>query len=153
MRASGYRRLDLVDPSRIPSCYPYFSSCLYPQNQANSARVGDMVSHLNASLSFIPSEILDLPEGTIEKYLQEEPGLEPFRKHLSDLLETKPYRLSADTEAALAALGEVFAAPYTIYQRGKLSDMSFESVLHSPLQRINARQAYTCWKCQNSMVR
>ena len=102
-----------------------------PKNQANSARVGDMVSHLNASLSFIPSEILALPEGEIEKFLQEEPGLEPFRKQLSDLLETKPHRLSADTEAALAALGEVFAAPYTIYQRGKLSDMSFESVTDS----------------------
>ncbi|MGG1659842.1 oligoendopeptidase F [Brevibacillus sp. NRS-1366] len=99
-----------------------------PQNQANSARVGDVVSKLNAALSFIPSEILALPDGEIERFLQEEPGLEPFSKHLSDLLETKPHRLSAETEATLAALGEVFAAPYTIYQRGKLSDMSFDSV-------------------------
>ncbi|HBZ79429.1 MULTISPECIES: oligoendopeptidase F [Brevibacillus] len=99
-----------------------------PLNQANSARVGDVVSTLNAALSFVPSEILALPDGTIEKYLQEEPGLAPFARSLSDLLETKPYRLSADTESAIAALGEVFAAPYTIYQRGKLSDMSFAPV-------------------------
>lgn len=32
-----------------------------PQNQANSARVGDVLSQLNAALSFIPSEILALP--------------------------------------------------------------------------------------------
>ncbi|MED4581225.1 oligoendopeptidase F [Brevibacillus choshinensis] len=102
-----------------------------PQNQANSARVGDAISTLNAALSFIPSEILELPDGSIEKYLQEEPGLEPFRKNLEDLLETKPHRLSADTEAALASLGEVFSAPYTIYQRGKLSDMTFTPVQDS----------------------
>lgn len=101
-----------------------------PQNQANSARVGDAISALNAALSFIPSEILALPEGTIERYLQEEHGLEVFRKNLEDLLETKPHRLTAETESALASLGEVFSAPYTIYQRGKLSDMSFEPVLN-----------------------
>ncbi|WP_301172904.1 oligoendopeptidase F [Brevibacillus nitrificans] len=102
-----------------------------PQNQAISARVGDAISALNAALSFISSEILDLPDGTIETYLQEEPGLETYRKSLHELLETKPYRLSADTESALAALGEVFSAPYTIYNRGKLSDMTFAAVQDS----------------------
>lgn len=102
-----------------------------PQNQANSARVGDAISALNAALSFIPSEILDLPDGVVEQFLQEEPGLRPFRKNLEDLLETKPHRLSADTESALASLGEVFSAPYTIYQRGKLSDMTFSPVKDS----------------------
>lgn len=99
-----------------------------PQNQANSARVGDVMSQLNAALSFIPSEILALPEGKIESFLAEEPGLEVFRKSLNDLLETKPYRLSAETEEAFAAMGEVFSAPYNIYARGKLSDMSFGPV-------------------------
>jgi oligoendopeptidase F len=47
------------------------------------------------------------------------------------LLETRPHRLTAETESVLASLGEVFSAPYTIYQRGKLSDMSFSSVQDS----------------------
>lgn len=97
-------------------------------NQERAARVGDLVSKINASLSFIRSEILELPEGRIEQYLEEEAGLAPYRKKLFDLLDTKPYRLSPETESALAALGEVFAAPYTIYNRGKLSDMGFEPV-------------------------
>lgn len=99
-----------------------------PLNQANSARMGDVVSQINAALSFIRSEILDLPEGQMERYLQDEPGLEPFRKTLLDLLETKPHRLTPETESVLASLGEVLGAPYTIYLRGKLSDMSFSSV-------------------------
>lgn len=99
-----------------------------PANQANSARVGNVISQVNAALSFVSSEILALPDGVIEYYLQEEQGLEPFRKSLLDLLETKPHRLSAKTESVLASLGEVLGVPYTVYQRSKLTDMSFSPV-------------------------
>ncbi|WP_372660751.1 oligoendopeptidase F [Cohnella sp.] len=99
-----------------------------PQNQANSTRSGDATAGIGAALSFIRSEILALPEGMIERYIKEEPRLEPFRKSLDDLLETKPHQLSAETEAVLASLSEVLGAPYNIYQRSKLSDMSFSSV-------------------------
>lgn len=100
-----------------------------PVNQANSARVGDIASEVSAALSFIQSEIFALPEGTIERYLEEEPELESLRKYLLELLETKNHRLSPETEEAFAALGEVHGAPYTIYQRGKSSDMSFASIV------------------------
>lgn len=99
-----------------------------PLNQANSTRSGDVTSGIGSALSFIRSEILALPEGTIERYIQEEPRLEPFRKVLDDLYETKLHQLSAETEAVLASLSEVLGAPYNIYQRSKLSDMSFSSV-------------------------
>ncbi|MGE7270571.1 oligoendopeptidase F [Brevibacillus panacihumi] len=102
-----------------------------PANQSRSAQVGDIASQIQSSLSFIRSEILDLPDGSLERFLDEEPGLLPFRKKLLDLYAAKPYRLSAETEAALAALGEVFSAPYLIYNRSKLSDMRFDSVADS----------------------
>lgn len=98
-----------------------------PDNQANSARVGSVLSTISASTSFIDSEILELNEETIEAYIKEEQGLEDFRKTLSDLLETKPHRLSPDAEEMLAAFGEVHNAPYMIYERSKTSDMKFSS--------------------------
>lgn len=116
MRASTYARLLFTEDTSNS------------QNQANSARSGDVTSRLGAALSFIRSEILELPDGMIEGYLEEEPRLEPFRKGLEDLLETKQHQLSAETEAVLASLGEVLGAPYNIYQRSKLSDMTFSSV-------------------------
>lgn len=116
LRASTYARLQLSGDGTNPAY------------QANSARVGDIAAQAGAALSFIRSELLELPDGWLERYIGEEPKLEPFRKSLMDLLETKPHRLQAETEAALASLGEVLGAPYTIYQRSKLSDMSFASV-------------------------
>lgn len=100
-----------------------------PLNQTNSDRVAALGGELNAATSFVDSELLELPAGTIEGYLASLTGLEEHRNGLEQLAEYKPYRLSTQTEAALAALGPVHAAPYAIYQRSKSSDMQFESVV------------------------
>lgn len=100
-----------------------------PVHQANSGKVGAMLAFVTSGLSFIKSEILELPDGTMVRYFEQEPSLREFRKHLEDLLLTKPFQLSPETENALAALDEVFSAPYSIYQRSKSADMEFSSVV------------------------
>jgi oligoendopeptidase F len=99
-----------------------------PTNQSNTAKFSALRTKMLAALSFINSEILALEEGSVERFLQEEPKLEPFRKSLLELLETKKHRLSAETEEALAALGDVHDAPYKIYGMAKLADMQFAPI-------------------------
>lgn len=99
-----------------------------PVNQANSAKVAAISTNAMASLSFISSEILAFEDGTIEKFLQADPELESFRTGLMDLLETKKHKLSPETEEVLAALGEVHASPYKVYEMAKLADMEFSSI-------------------------
>jgi oligoendopeptidase F len=99
-----------------------------PVNQANSSKVAAIGTQASSALSFISSEILDFEDGKIEEFLQEEPGLEPFKKNLLELLETKKYTLSPETEEVLAALGEVHSAPYNVYGMAKLADMQFSSI-------------------------
>ncbi|MCM3691135.1 oligoendopeptidase F [Neobacillus niacini] len=102
-----------------------------PINQSNSAKLSALRTKMVAALSFINSEILSLEAGSIEKYLQEETELNPFRKDLLELLETKKHRLSPDTEEVLAALGEVHSAPYSVYSMAKLADMDFAPIRDS----------------------
>ncbi|MBS4199382.1 oligoendopeptidase F [Bacillus sp. FJAT-49732] len=99
-----------------------------PVNQGNSSKVAAMLAKISADLSFIQSEILDLPDGTVDTYINENKDLQKFSKYLSDILDKKPYKLSPDTEKALASLGEVLDAPYTVYQFSKSSDMQFDSI-------------------------
>ncbi|MFZ5817730.1 MAG: oligoendopeptidase F [Bacillota bacterium] len=99
-----------------------------PANQAVAAKAQALQARLGAAFSFVQSEILLLPEGSVERYLQEEPGLEVYRNTLEQILETKPHALHPETEAALAALSEVTHAPYMIYNRAKSSDMQFEPI-------------------------
>jgi len=96
-----------------------------PQNQEDAARAAALYAKLEAACSFIKSEILALPDGTVEQFMAEEPELAEFRPYLERMLEEKPYRLSPETEMVLAALGEVHGAPYMIYERTKSADMRF----------------------------
>jgi oligoendopeptidase F len=99
-----------------------------PVNQANSAKFSALRTKMIAALSFIESEILAFEAGTIDKFYQEEPALEPFQNSLTELLETKKHKLLPETEEVLAALGEVHSAPYTIYNMTKLADMQFAPI-------------------------
>ena len=96
-----------------------------PEHQAASARVNAIGARVAASLAFIDAETLALPDGTIERFLGESTALAAHRVPLERLLETRPYRLGAETEGVLASLGEVLGAPYMIYQRSKASDIQF----------------------------
>ena len=96
-----------------------------PDDQATTARAGALGARLGASLSFVEAETLALPDGAIDRFLREDDALALHRVSLERLRETKPHRLSADTEGVLASLGEVLGAPYMIYARSKSSDIQF----------------------------
>lgn len=100
-----------------------------PVNIENSAKAGDILSNLSSSLSFVNSEIVELPDGTVERYIQELPELEPYAHSLERLIQEKAHRLTPETEKVLASLGEVLDSPYRIYLRGKLADMTFDDAL------------------------
>ena len=77
-----------------------------PEHQAAMARVNALAARMGASVAFVDSETLDLPEGTVERFLAEDAALAAHRVPLERLLETKPHRLGAETEGVLASLGD-----------------------------------------------
>ncbi|MBT2690604.1 oligoendopeptidase F [Bacillus sp. ISL-47] len=97
------------------------------ERQIDAAKASEARSELNAALSFVETEIIALPEETVKNFMKEEKGLQLFQKYFADLHERKSHALGEETEEALAALGSLFSAPYNIYNRGKLSDMQFDS--------------------------
>lgn len=99
-----------------------------PSNQGNSARIASLMAFIGSELSFLDTEILSLPEGTIDQYIKDESKLEVFKNNLEELLERKPHTLSAELEEALASLSEVHDSPYMIYGRSKSSDMQFAAI-------------------------
>ncbi len=93
--------------------------------QAALARVDALGARLQASISFVDSEILQMPDGAVAHFLTQDSGLAAHQVHLLDLLATGPHRLGADTEKVLASLGEVLESPWTIYHRSKAGDLQF----------------------------
>ena len=94
-------------------------------NQAALARVAMVEASVEAGIAFVDPEILRLPEGTVQRFLAEEPGLAVHKTNLHDLLELRPHILGEEAEKVLASLDPVLNAPYSIYSRSKSSDMQF----------------------------
>jgi oligoendopeptidase F len=99
------------------------------ERQKDASIAAEAQAVVNAELSFVETEIITLSNETLKQLMEKEHGLQSFKKYLSDLQERKPYSFSEETEEALASFGSLFSAPYTIYNRGKLSDMQFDSFI------------------------
>ncbi|MGZ5178877.1 MAG: oligoendopeptidase F [Ramlibacter sp.] len=97
-----------------------------PARQADLASAGSVAARVEAALKFVDTEILALPDGTVEGYLRANPLLAVHRTDLDDLAALKPHMLPAQTEQVLGSLGEVLDAPYMTYSRSKMGDMRFE---------------------------
>lgn len=102
-----------------------------PVGQELMGRTMAAQARLDSAIAFMRPEILSLPDGTIEGYFSEEPGLETFRRRLELILSDRPYVMSAETETAIAALREVLDAPKMVYEWTKTSDISFEPAVDS----------------------
>ncbi|KAF9118724.1 hypothetical protein BGX30_004345 [Mortierella sp. GBA39] len=85
-----------------------------PENQTNASKARDLAS----------------------QYIADQPELREFERSLRLLLQTKPHRLTAETEKVLASLGEVLDAPYRIYERSKLADMTFKQAVNGEGEEV-----------------
>jgi len=102
-----------------------------PEFSANASRAASMSARIQAETSFVQSEALALPDGTLLSYLARETALAPYRVTIEKWIASKPHVLSQESEKVLAALGEVLDAPANIYERSRTADMAFGPVTDS----------------------
>ncbi len=94
--------------------------------QEDSLFFDSIETQSETNVSFIESEITALDSDAYFRLFAENPNLSTFKNHLDEIYMKKPHILSAETEVALASIGEVTNAPYRIYQTSKGADMTFE---------------------------
>jgi oligoendopeptidase F len=102
-----------------------------PAYQAMAGKAGAMGAEIQAQTTFVQSEALGLPDGTLQQYLRDEPGLLPYRITLEKWIEKKPHMLTPEAEMVLAALGEVLSSPVEVYERSRTADLKFDAVADS----------------------
>ncbi|MDM5333385.1 oligoendopeptidase F [Ureibacillus composti] len=90
--------------------------------QMRASKVGQTYSKINAQLSFIKSECLELNETVLIKAKEQAPQYTIF---INKLIRQKPHQLHPEAEKALAAFGTTFDAPYELYNTTKLVDLEF----------------------------
>lgn len=100
------------------------------QSQSMAARVRPLVARAAGLEADMSSELTQLPEGTLERYLTEEERLSSYRTFLQDLTADRAYLLPPEAEAVLAALNEDVQRPGQIQQIAQ-ADMKFSPALDS----------------------
>ncbi|HEU4964792.1 MAG TPA: oligoendopeptidase F [Bacilli bacterium] len=116
LRASAYAGFRLATDSMEAS------------HQADSTRIAALGAGVSAGINFISSEVIALPEGTVEQWLEQDAELATYRHALENVLAYRPYTLSPESEAVVAGLGEVLESPFRVYSVSKGADMTFAPV-------------------------
>ena len=96
--------------------------------QAMSGKFMSTVVALGAACSFETPEIMAIDEQTLEGFYTAEPGLERYRRYLTDARRMKEHTLSAAEEKLLASAGEVTGAPSDIFGNLNNADMTFPDI-------------------------
>ncbi|MCE4981852.1 oligoendopeptidase F [Staphylococcus epidermidis] len=91
--------------------------------QKVNAKLNTTSGKLAGLLSFVDSEILELPDEIISE-LRSQTKYPHFIKQLQD---RKPYQLSANVEKVLATLTPTLRSPFELYGTTKSLDINFES--------------------------
>ena len=97
--------------------------------QAMVSKFSSAFVELNTSTSFEIPELLAIPDDTLEQFYAQEPGLERFRRFISDQRRHKAHTLSPAEEKLLAAAGNVTRLPSDAFGMLENADMTFPAAV------------------------
>jgi oligoendopeptidase F len=86
-------------------------------------RAMQLVVSASTIASYIEPEILAIPQTTLDRFVQDTPGLGVYKHQLDDLNRKRPHVRSAEVEAILAAAGEISDAPDSIFSMIENADL------------------------------
>ena len=96
--------------------------------QAMDDKCGTVIARVSASMSFFAPQLLEAPEETILRYIEEEPALKQYAFLLKDALREKPHVLSSAEENILAQMSEVTGATDDIFKMLNNADLTFGKI-------------------------
>lgn len=91
--------------------------------QMRSSKFSSFAAKLNSKLSFLNSELSELPADTLDEAMNNSPD---FKNFLEKLIKQKEYQLHPEVEKTLAAFSSTFNGPYGLYNTTKMVDMEFD---------------------------
>ena len=96
------------------------------QNLASRAQ--SLLVEMSERTSYIEPEIMELPEGTIEKYLQENGELRVYGQYFENMIRQKAHVLPGEMEKLLASAGELAESPKDIFSMFNNADIRFPKI-------------------------
>ena len=86
---------------------------------------------ISEELAFMEPEILSIPDGTIARFYEEEPGIRNYDVTIREIRRLKDHTLSKEMEELLASAGEMAQTPYNGFGMLSNADLRFPSAVDS----------------------
>ena len=96
------------------------------QNLASQAQ--GLLVELSESLSFVEPELMELPDGIIDTFLNENEELSVYRQYFENIIRQKKHVLPTEQEQLFAAMGEVAESPKDIFSMFNNADIRFPEI-------------------------
>lgn len=96
-----------------------------PQFLTLKNKIDPFIAELSSYEAFFIPEILSLPEGTVERALEEIEELKLYKFMLENILKLKPHTLTQEQEELLASVSDCLQAPSNIFGMLSNADMTF----------------------------
>jgi oligoendopeptidase F len=125
-------------------CYPYLARSVDSRNQEINGHFQEIMAYfsgMGTKLSWITPEMLEIPQQTTEKWMNDNPAFEPYRFSLTDMYRQQKHVLDKDKEKLLSYFSLIQGAPGNIYTELATSDIKFPDVTFSDGKTINMTQS------------
>ena len=93
-----------------------------------SSRAQNLLVEMSERTSYIEPEIMELPEGTVERYLQENEELRVYGQYFENMIRQKSHVLPGEMEKLLASAGELAESPKDIFSMFNNADIRFPKI-------------------------
>jgi oligoendopeptidase F len=99
-----------------------------PALQALADRATAALAKANTATAFLEPELLAMPSGLVEKFLDADPDLALYRLYLIDILAQREHMLGREGEEVLASMTELLQAPFEIWKNTANADIIYDPV-------------------------
>ncbi|NBJ70923.1 MULTISPECIES: oligoendopeptidase F [Clostridia] len=111
-----------------------YSHMRYDQDTTNSfyqrlnAQAENVLTVASSKMSYIVPEILEIDESTLKQFLQDEKGLQDYKKTLDEITRQRPHILNKREEAILAEASEPLGVASQTFGMLNNADLTFPSI-------------------------
>ena len=114
----------------------YHEDTAVAKYQGYSAKADSVIVAVNSATSYMNPEILAIEETVLDQFYRDEPGLEKYRRAISEIQRAKAHTRSEEVEGVLAQARDLAVAPSNIYSMFNNADIHFPSVTDVEGNRI-----------------
>ena len=124
--------------------YPYFMRQLNSLDQETSAKMQEiraMYAEYATATSWISPEMLDIPRGTMEKWIETHAELEPYAFNLMNSYRLQEHVLTADKEKLMSHFSRPMGTASSVYDELSVSDIQFPEITLSTGEKVKLSHA------------